>query len=485
MKKYIITLCTIAVFAAPLSVSAVSLADLNIRIAELLAQVFNLKAQLTRLGPDATDTVTTPSEPRDLSCLVLNRDMAEGDSGFDVTELQLFLARDSFIYPEASITGYFGRETMRAVQRFQVSRGIIAYGTPSTTGYGVVGPRTRAEMQKTCPIEEEATTTSTSTDPDVLLVPIEATPIAGGTPFDSVLTFTLSDTCVSFYLDFGDGTAPYSHDVRDVDCDGKEQYVNINHVYPRSGVYTAVLRAGKVVNSTQFSLALPTVSYAAIVAGGTLQPFSLSPTDGPAPLAVEATFTLTHPSCTSYLIDWGDGNRDEFSASSFACSKNVVTRKLKHIYSNSGNYEVSFRKGQASISNLPISERWLVTVDPIGVGKTIVELSETAGRPPLTVTLKMAGTDGYCTSYNVDWGDGSSPLRREWRPRERSEFSADEFITDTEIEVDGGEDCSGAFNRTFTHTYVTYGVYPLKIKLGKGSLEDIEVIQHWVSVFAR
>lgn len=69
-----------------------------------------------------------------------------GVSGSQVTELQQFLATDANIYPSGLITGYFGSLTQAAVQRFQAAQGIVSSGSPSTTGYGRVGPATRARI---------------------------------------------------------------------------------------------------------------------------------------------------------------------------------------------------------------------------------------------------------------------------------------------------------------------------------------------------
>lgn len=52
------------------------------------------------------------------------------------------------MYPEKLVTGYFGPLTLKAVQRFQTKYGIVSSGSPSTTGYGRVGPRTRAKLNE-------------------------------------------------------------------------------------------------------------------------------------------------------------------------------------------------------------------------------------------------------------------------------------------------------------------------------------------------
>lgn len=76
----------------------------------------------------------------------LNRQLQVGMSGSDVSSLQTFLAQDSTLYPEGLVTGYYGQLTMSAVQRFQARNGIVSSGTPASTGYGRVGPTTRAAI---------------------------------------------------------------------------------------------------------------------------------------------------------------------------------------------------------------------------------------------------------------------------------------------------------------------------------------------------
>ena|SRR6185436_5450608 len=70
-----------------------------------------------------------------------------GATGADVTELQLYLAKDPAIYPEGLVTGYYGPLTVAAVQRFQCTYGIVCSGDLASTGYGRVGPVTLAKIQ--------------------------------------------------------------------------------------------------------------------------------------------------------------------------------------------------------------------------------------------------------------------------------------------------------------------------------------------------
>ena len=68
----------------------------------------------------------------------LTRSLDDGMSGADVSSLQTFLAKDTTLYPQGLVTGYFGNLTAAAVSRFQTRNGIEAVGR--------VGPITRAAL---------------------------------------------------------------------------------------------------------------------------------------------------------------------------------------------------------------------------------------------------------------------------------------------------------------------------------------------------
>lgn len=72
--------------------------------------------------------------------------MKKGVTSSEVESLQTKLAKDKTVYPEGLTTGFFGSLTEKAVQRFQAKYGIVSSGTPATTGYGQVGPKTKAKI---------------------------------------------------------------------------------------------------------------------------------------------------------------------------------------------------------------------------------------------------------------------------------------------------------------------------------------------------
>jgi peptidoglycan hydrolase-like protein with peptidoglycan-binding domain len=71
--------------------------------------------------------------------------MSFGAQGEQVTILQRELASDPSIYPEGLVTGYYGSATKAAVGRFQEK---YQLGTPSTPGYGGVGPLTLVKFNE-------------------------------------------------------------------------------------------------------------------------------------------------------------------------------------------------------------------------------------------------------------------------------------------------------------------------------------------------
>jgi parallel beta-helix repeat protein len=82
------------------------------------------------------------------TALVLSAQLGPKSIGDQVSVLQKMLALDPLVYPEGEITGFYGVLTQKAVERFQVKYGIITSGTPLTTGFGAVGPKTLAKLNE-------------------------------------------------------------------------------------------------------------------------------------------------------------------------------------------------------------------------------------------------------------------------------------------------------------------------------------------------
>ncbi|OGG88819.1 hypothetical protein A2592_03010 [Candidatus Kaiserbacteria bacterium RIFOXYD1_FULL_42_15] len=80
------------------------------------------------------------------SSSIFTSSLYKGEQSEDVRRLQTLLATKSEIYPDGLITGYFGQLTEKAVQTFQLKYGIV--NSTFDSGYGIVGPKTRAKLQE-------------------------------------------------------------------------------------------------------------------------------------------------------------------------------------------------------------------------------------------------------------------------------------------------------------------------------------------------
>lgn len=98
-----------------------------------------------------TPTPSTPLQPAKpvvpvvQGSAVFTTNLSLGMTSPDVTRLQTLLAGRVDLYPQGTVSGYFGPLTARAVERFQVAYGVASAGQP---GYGSVGPKTREKLQQ-------------------------------------------------------------------------------------------------------------------------------------------------------------------------------------------------------------------------------------------------------------------------------------------------------------------------------------------------
>jgi len=90
--------------------------------------------------------VAQPSAVAQVASPVFNRDLSIGARNNDVTRLQLLLAQDKSVYPEGTVSGYYGKLTQAAVRAFQLKYGVIK--STMDQGNGRVGPKTRARLNE-------------------------------------------------------------------------------------------------------------------------------------------------------------------------------------------------------------------------------------------------------------------------------------------------------------------------------------------------
>lgn len=223
----------IALCALPLAASADQISDLQAQVKVLTQLVQQLQQKKTAIAPAAS-----------ASCSAITT-MGPGSSGAGVSQLQQFLARDSSIYPEGKITGYYGTLTQAAVQRFQGKNGIVSSGTPSSTGYGRAGPKTLVAILAQCG-DTAPSTVGTTGGSDTVGGFIQVSPVSGPAPLYVSVQATVNTTnscrAATYTLDFGDGSQQQSISVAAGVCQSEQQ--TFTHTYMTAGSYAVTLAAG-------------------------------------------------------------------------------------------------------------------------------------------------------------------------------------------------------------------------------------------------
>jgi len=163
-----------------------------------------------------------------------------------------------------------------------------------------------------------------------LLRPLEAkltaTPTSGPAPLS--VTFSAANSTgpiVSFTLDFGDSSSPYS---------GTDITVNIAHTYTTAGTYTAVLTVQDAAGRTD------TDSVTITVLPGTTASLSATPSNPETGETVTFTLQATAASgrtLVSWTLNYGDGNEE-----SGVVSGSTMNITRTHSYTDPGIYEVVF-----------------------------------------------------------------------------------------------------------------------------------------------
>lgn len=110
----------------------------------------------TPIARTVTPAVTAAVAPvkAEAGAVKLTRALKVGNTGSDVKQIQTFLNKNGFTVSASGAgspgkeTTYYGKATTEAIKKFQVKYGIVLSGTPETTGYGNLGPKTRAKLNE-------------------------------------------------------------------------------------------------------------------------------------------------------------------------------------------------------------------------------------------------------------------------------------------------------------------------------------------------
>jgi peptidoglycan hydrolase-like protein with peptidoglycan-binding domain len=95
-------------------------------------------------GVDSAVDAAQESADAHENAWVFADNVTKGAENENVSKLQGFLARDSEVYPEGVVSGYFGNLTQRAVERFQLKHGVVE--SENAPGFGILGPQTRSAI---------------------------------------------------------------------------------------------------------------------------------------------------------------------------------------------------------------------------------------------------------------------------------------------------------------------------------------------------
>ncbi len=215
----------------PFASSALTVDDVQAQINSLLSQIRTLQEQLAQLTNGGGTVVSPPVFPNPERCYPINRVLRYGHQGDDVRALQERLQEEGVFTGEA--TGYFGSATQAAVQQLQVNEGIVTGGSPNTTGYGSVGPRTSRRIW-IC---------DGGADPYPNHQQLRASPQQGAAPLWVSFETRIGGLRManpSYLIDYGDGTSE-----KPAECFAPtDACVNAGvnkHLYQREGTYVAKL----------------------------------------------------------------------------------------------------------------------------------------------------------------------------------------------------------------------------------------------------
>ncbi|MSU74008.1 hypothetical protein EXS56_02615 [Candidatus Kaiserbacteria bacterium] len=339
------------------------------QIQSILAQIAALQQKWNALqSPQTTtQTVQTPSTTSGAGCPALSRALSNGTRGDEVLALQQFLVAQEFL-SSGLATGYFGANTQTAVGRWQVANKIFSSGSDGAPGYGVVGPRTRAEIALRCATSPSGPSTQTTRTCPLAQPPTALCSTGWRANTDSV-------GCVTSYK----CALPLS----------------TSQATSTTGACTAI---SLLCPSGTYDQVGPNCSHSCV--SGVLQSTTLfaNPTSGTAPLFV--TFELRATDSTGsngiyYTIEFGDGQATEFAR--------TANPSMLHRYGSAGTYT-------ATVTRRTGCGAWECLGSSTIVGTVTIIAGATSGTPPFSISSPTSGQSAQQgQGFTLSWDSQNAP----------------------------------------------------------------------------
>jgi PKD repeat protein len=377
-----------------LAILASGLAFAQTASAITLGELVELFIALGVIAPDKIDAarsiIEKESQPTS-SCLSLsyNHYLGRNDSetGGEVSKLQRYLQKmGDYTYGE--ITGYFGPVTQSAVQRWQARSNVVSSGSPETTGYGVVGPRTRSAMN--C---------GTTVAPPV-------PPIA-----------SCSDINLPAAPSFCTAGSSAVYDSRGCQTGWKclETTRTCPIISPPPCQNGSLVSLGTDANGCN-------TGFSCVPITPVINSFSASPMLGKAPLTISFSGIVNSE---GYSIDYGDGTKSgDIGCVHGGCpiGQGKTNVSATHTYNSGGTYTAKLRthfaSNQGNCAGIDCNVVGTATITVTGgtVGGDNFSAYPTSGNAPLSVTATIHTPVNTGGGYNVcgpivvgnlSWGDGT------------------------------------------------------------------------------
>ena len=293
------------------------------------------------------------------------------------------------------VSGYFGPLTEQAVEQWQSSHGVVATGTPHTTGFGFVGPRTRQLLGctgTTTPVViPSIISTTTSSTPTASLTASSAT-IASG----QSTTLSWSSTNTTYCIGTGFSTGGSGPVYPAIDTSIYNGTNSSGYVYSGLGSITGSV----VVSPTQ------TTTYTLMCGNGSkhtaVASVTVSVTTTPNPLAPVITSISTTTTLVTPLVAQGPvGTSVTITGTGFTSTGNTIhfgPGAIQNVSSTNGTtltFTVpSTLTGGCSAGSGMACAMYIATISPGTYSVSVTNANGTSN----TVTYVVTGTGTVSTS---------------------------------------------------------------------------------------